>query len=96
MATQKPYGDPVLLNPLDYLPGRVCGRQCHLMIHAQNDWCANHWVGAGFDSRKNPDVEGVPPTVPSTVGRQALGIKVHFNVVPICWGRVFATPRPLP
>ena len=30
---------------------------------------ADHWLGGGFDSRKNPCVEGVPPGVPSTVGK---------------------------
>jgi hypothetical protein len=55
---------------------------------------AHHWVGAGFDSRKNPCVEGVPFVVPSTVGRHVLGIKTHFSEGPICLG-VSVTVPPL-
>ena len=55
-----------------------------------------YWLGAGFCSRKNPVGETCPPTVPSVVGRVALGIKVHFSVFPIRCGLLIVTPVPVP
>ncbi len=66
----RPCGDPVLL----------------FRLKTETAFWRAHRLGGGFESRKNADPETGPPTVPSVVGRQALGIKVHFNNLPIFVG----------
>ena len=56
----------------------------------------DYWLGGGLESRKNAFGEDAPPTVPLTVGRQPLGIQVHFRALPIKVGVEFVLPVPLP
>jgi hypothetical protein len=65
-------------------------------LETKSRCASDHWLGPGFCKRKNAALEAGPFVVPSVVGKHALGIKVHFSVVPINDGVVFVMPTPLP